>query len=59
MKVKIPKLSEEEIRRIAGNPDARVDVADPWWVICLKVVAYLIGLILTGVGTASAANILF
>lgn len=58
MKVKLPKLSEDEIRQIAKNPDAKVDISDPWWVIVLKVVAYLIGLILAGVGTAQAATIL-
>ena len=58
MKVKLPKLSEDEIRQIAHNPDAKVDISDPWWVIVLKVVAYLIGLILAGVGTAQAATIL-
>jgi len=58
MKVKLPKLSEDEIRQIAKNPDTKVDISDPWWVIVLKVVAYLIGLILAGVGTAQAATIL-
>jgi hypothetical protein len=58
MKVKIPKLSEDEIRQLAQHPDAKVDVSDPWWVIVLKVAAYLIGLILAGVGTAEAATIL-
>lgn len=58
MKVKLPHLSEDEIRQIAQNPDAKVDISDPWWVIVLKVVAYLIGLILAGVGTAQAATIL-
>lgn len=58
MKVKLPKLSDDEIRRLAQNPDAKVDVSDPWWVIALKVAAYLIGLILAGVGTAQAATIL-
>lgn len=31
---------------------------DPWWVIVLKAVAYIIGLILGGIGTTSAANAL-
>lgn len=59
MKVKLPNLSEEEIRKLAKNPEAKVSVDDPWWVIALKVVAYLIGLILAGAGTATAANIVF
>lgn len=29
--------------------------SEPWWVIVLKIVAYAIGLILTGVGTGTAA----
>ena len=29
-----------------------------WWVIALKTLAYLIGLLLAGMGTAKAANIL-
>lgn len=31
---------------------------DPWWVIALKVLAYLIGLILAGIGTAEAATMM-
>lgn len=34
-----------------------VKITDPWYIIALKTVAYLIGLLLAGVGTASAANI--
>lgn len=33
------------------NPDT------PWWVIVLKVVAYAIGIILSGYGTAHAAAV--
>ena len=29
---------------------------DSWWVIVLKVIVYAIGLILAGMGTAQAAN---
>lgn len=28
----------------------------PWWVIALKTLAYLIGLLLAGIGTAEAAT---
>ena len=31
---------------------------EKWWIIALKVLAYLIGLILAGVGTTEAATIL-
>lgn len=58
MKVKLPKLSEEQIRQLASDPESKVTVADPWWVIVLKVTAYLIGLILAGVGSAQAANLI-
>lgn len=30
---------------------------DPWWVILLKVLAYAIGLIIGGIGTTKAAEI--
>lgn len=57
MKVKIAK---EEIDKIIENPvlaeAAGIKVKDPWWVIALKVAAYLIGLLLAGAGTASAAT---
>lgn len=31
---------------------------DPWWVIALKAAAYVIGLLLAGVGTAHAATLM-
>lgn len=49
------RLTKEQVEQLAKNPEARVDVADPWWVVALKVVAYLIGLILAGAGTTTAA----
>lgn len=30
----------------------------PWWIIVLKVVAYALGLILAGYGTATAASLI-
>ena len=54
------KLSKEQIDAIANDPvealKAGVKASDPWWVIALKVVAYLIGLILGGVATTSCAS---
>lgn len=54
------KLSKEQIERIVENPalaeDAGVKVSDPWWVIALKVAAYLIGLILAGAATTSCTS---
>lgn len=59
MKIKVKNMSPETIEKIAKNPEAKIDINDPWWVIALKVVAYLIGLLLAGVGTTEAANIIF
>ena len=54
------KLSKEQIQRIIDNPAlaeaAGVKVSDPWWVIALKVAAYIIGLILAGVATTSCTS---
>lgn len=30
---------------------------DPWWVICLKAIVYIIGLVLAGIGTDTAAAV--
>lgn len=49
------KLTQQQIEKLAQNPDAKVDIADPWWVIVLKVTAYIIGLILAGMGTTTTA----
>ena len=50
------KLSKAQIEELAKNPESKVTVDDPWWVIVLKVIAYAIGLLLAGMGTASAAT---
>ena len=54
------KLSKAQIEAIVNDPaealKAGVRATDPWWVIVLKVVAYLIGLILGGVATTSCAS---
>lgn len=34
----------------------KVKDGDPWWVIALKTIVYLIGLILAGMGTVQAAT---
>lgn len=49
------KLTKEQIAQLAENPDTKVSVADPWWIIVLKVTAYIIGLILAGMGTTTTA----
>lgn len=50
------KLTKEQIEKIAENPDSKVEISDPWFIIVLKVIAYLAGLLLAGYGTAAAAN---
>ena len=49
------KLTQQQIRQLADNPDTQVSIADPWWVIVLKVTAYIIGIILAGMGTTTTA----
>ena len=55
------KVSKEQIEKILQDPEAAqksgIKVSDPWWVIVLKVVAYLIGLILAGATTTSCASL--
>ena len=34
----------------------KLEGSDPWWVLVLKAIAYIIGLILGGIGTVSAAT---
>ncbi len=54
------KLSNEQIQEILSDPEkvkeAGIKVSDPWWVIVLKVLAYLIGLLLGGAITTSCAS---
>ena len=52
------KLTKEEIERISKNPETKVEINDPWWVIVLKVIAYLCGLLLAGIGTTHAATMM-
>ena len=53
------KLTKEQIDKILADPEqaqkAGIQTNDPWWVIVLKVLAYLIGLILAGAVTTSCA----
>lgn len=53
------KLTKEQIDKILADPEqaqkAGIQTNDPWWVIVLKVIAYLIGLILAGAVTTSCA----
>lgn len=53
------KLSKAQIEEIISDPEKAQEIGiktnDPWWVIVLKVIAYLIGLILAGAATTSCA----
>lgn len=54
------KLSKEQIDEIVNDPqkaqEAGIKITDPWWVIVLKVLAYIIGLLLGGAITTSCAS---
>ena len=53
------KLSKEQVESIVNDPqkaqEAGIKIGDPWWVIVLKVLAYVIGLLLGGAITTSCA----
>ena len=53
------KLTKEQVEEILANPEVAQEVgiktSDPWWVIVLKVLAYLICLLLAGAATTSCA----
>ena len=53
------KLTKEQIEKILADPEQAQEIGiktnDPWWVIVLKVLAYLIGLLLAGVATTGGA----
>lgn len=51
------KFSKTELASVVESIADDVP-AEKWWVIALKVLAYLIGLLLAGVGTAEAATTL-
>ena len=57
------KLTKQQIESIIADPEKAQEVGikttDPWWVIVLKVLAYLIGLLLAGAVTTSCATQLF
>lgn len=54
------KLTKQQIDSILEDPEkaqeAGVKTNDPWWVIVLKVLAYVIGLLLGGTVTMNAAS---
>lgn len=54
------KLTKKQIQKVVDDPvaaeSAKIKVSDPWWVIALKVMAYLIGLLLAGSCTSLLAT---
>ena len=56
------KLTKEQINDIVEDPqkahEAGVKANDPWWVIVLKVLAYVIGLVLAGAATTSCSTMM-
>lgn len=54
------KLSQDQIDSILEDPqkaqETGVKTSDPWWVIVLKVIAYIIGLLLGGTLTTSCVS---
>ena len=53
------KLTKAQIDEILSDPEKAQEIGingnDPWWIIVLKVLAYLIGLLLAGAATTSCA----
>ena len=53
------KLTKQQIDSILEDPEkaqeAGVKANDPWWVIVLKILAYVFGLLLGGAVTTSCA----
>lgn len=54
-RVSAPKVLQKLVDALEEEPDP----SKKWWVIALKVLAYLIGLLLAGMGTAQAANLIY
>lgn len=57
------KLSQEQIDSILADPEkaqeAGVKINDPWWIIVLKIIAYIIGLLLGGTMVTSCVPHIF
>lgn len=52
-------VEPEKLESILDDLLASSKNATPWWVIVLKTLAYLIGLLLAGYGTSAAAQTMF
>lgn len=56
------KLTTKQIQKIVDDPveaaNAKLKVNDPWWLIVVKVISYICGLIMAGAATASCSSII-
>lgn len=56
------KLTQEQINDIVEDPqkahEAGVKANDPWWIIVLKVLAYIIGLVVAGAATSCSTMVM-
>ena len=56
------KLSKSQIQAILDDPakaeEAGIKANDPWWVILLKVISYIIAAVLAGVATTSCSHLI-
>ena len=54
------KLTQQQIENIIADPEkaqeAGLKINDPWWVIVLKVLAYILGLLLGGTAITSCVS---
>lgn len=51
------KLSNEDVKKLVESGAIEgIDKSEPWWVIVLKVAAYIIGLVLAGYVTPDAVG---
>lgn len=54
------RISKEQIQKIVQDPEqaaqAKIKVNDPWWLIVVKVIAYICSLIIAGTATAGCAH---
>lgn len=50
-------LEDDRLKALLDDLNRISSTSSPWWVVVLKVLAYAIGLILAGVGTANASTL--
>lgn len=53
-----PNSTANDLTQALAEANNAIKGASPWWVIVLKTLAYLIGLLLAGYGTTAAAQTL-